>query len=398
MPTALVDVVCAPPAGGSEEFFASPGLLRLGRQLARGGEELLYYRHRHQSGGRAPANDAATAQLESSVPLPLVQAERVMIAASGPAWEGGETLRRVLKEHYGRAGRSSVEVTLVEPAELAPAERPDYRLARGHVRRQAELDAVPWWAPPHPWAWAQLEPPQESSLEPGPAALAEALERRRAAAAGLAGEMGASLLLNDSSVPLTMERLRELAQLVQQCLDEHKTLIQFDLHVWPYELVRDPRLVEHLSLLPLQSINLLAGSFNPLMAARDPRTRSLDVLRTALGLLGSAGLSHLASVSLVVGLPGERAEDCIDGMNHAVETMTSAQVPRLRIALCLGAGPAPRSAAEQHQRFLSRHPDWHALEYCGLFDMAVLLQGAVPGLVLSGPGLLPSWEPSPAGP
>lgn len=394
MPTALVDVCCAPPVGGSEDFFPSPGLLRLGRQLARGGEELLYYRHRYPSVAQAPADESKAAELEDDVPLPLVQAERVVIAASGPGWDGGETLHRVLRRYYDRAGRSSIEVTLVEPSELASVERPDYRRASGHVRRQAELDAVPWWSPPHPWADA--EPPSGGFLEVGAAALSEVIERRRAAAASLAGTMGASLLLNDTSVPLTMERLRELAQLVQHGLDEHKTLIQLDLHVWPHELARDPRLVEHLSLLPLQSINVLAGSFNPLMAARDPRTRSLDVVRTALGLLGSAGLSHLASVSLVVGLPGERAEECLDGMNRAVEAMTRAQVPRLRVALYLGSGHAPRSAAEQNQRFLSRHPDWHPIEYGGLFDMAVLLQGAVPGLVLDGPGLLPSWEPSPA--
>ncbi len=394
MPTALVDVCCAPPVGGSEDFFPSPGLLRLGRQLARGGEELLYYRHRYHPVAQAPADGSEAAEPENGVPLPLAEAERVVIAASGPGWEGGETLHRVLRQHYDQAGRSSVEVTLVEPCELASVERPDYRRASGHVRRQAELDAVPWWSPSHPWA--DTEPPREGLLEVGAEALNEVIERRRAATASLAGAMGASLLLNDSSVPLTMERLRELAQLVQHSLDEHKTLIQFDLHVWPHELARDPRLVEHLSLLPLQSITLLAGSFNPLMAVRDPRTRSLDVVRTALGLLGSAGLSHLASVSLVVGLPGERAEDCLDGMNRAVEAISHAQVSRLRIALHLGSGHAPRSAAEQNQRFLSRHPDWHPIEYCGLFDMAVLLQGAVPGLVLYGPGLLPSWEPSPA--
>lgn len=396
MPTALVDIVCAPPAGGSEEFFPSPGLLRLGRQLARGGEEIRYYRHRHQPSAHAPLDESATAQLLDQVPLPLQQAERVVIAASGPAWEGGEALRHVLREHSGRAGRSSVDVTLVEPADLAPSERPDYRLARGHVRRQAELDAVPWWAPQHPWT--HMDPPQEGMPALRPAARAEALERRRAAAASLAEERSVSLLLNDVSEPLTMDRLRELAQFVQYCLDELRTLIPLDLHVWPQELVRDPALVEHLSLLPLQSIHLLAGSFNPLMATRDPRTHSVDVVRTSLRLLSSAGLSHLASVSLVVGLPGERAEDCIEGMNQAVHAVTMAQVPRLRMALYLGTGHAPRSAAEQHQRFMSQHPDWNLLEYRGLFDMAVLLQGAVPGLALSGPGLLPSWEPSPAGP
>lgn len=395
MLTALVDVVCTPPTGGSEGFFASPGLLRLGRQLIRSGEEVLYYRHRCQPAKQAPANETATVRMESRVPLPLVSAERVVIAASGPNWEAGQTLLHRLREHDGPVGQGDTEITLVEPIKLAPDELPDYRLARGHVHRQAEIDAVPWWFPPHPWT--QSEPAQQGP-ELDPAALAKLTERRRAAAASLATQRGASLLLNDTSVPLTMERLRDLAKLVEHCLVEHNTLVQFDLPVWPNDLVRDPRVAEHLSLLPLQSIQLLAGSFNPRMTTRDPRTHSLEAVQSALNLLAGAGLSHITSGSVVVGLPGEGAEECLSGMNRAVEALAIARVPRLHIDLYLGSDEPPRSAAEQNRRFLNLHPDWHLLEYCGLFDMAVLLQGAIPGLALSGPGPLPSWEPSPPRP
>lgn len=390
MRTALVDVVLEPPhTAGGLDFYPSPGLLRLGRSRARLGEEIFYHRYRFQPHVETSATAAG------DIPAPLLNADRVLIAAPGPAFASGEALLGRLQQHQLEKGAAPAQLMDAGDASWieARAETPDYRLARGHASCQAEIDTTPWWAPPHPWACSDLSGFGSAPLQCDDAMRTLAGSRLLDAAQSLAGSVGASLFLNDPRVPLDMDRLRALAALVQRMLEEHKTLVQLHLRVWPQDLVRDPRVAEHLSLLPLQSIDLLAGSFHGPTAARDARTGSLETVLAALSSMQTAGLSHLASVSIAAGLPGERAEECVDGMNRAVAAMVNARVRRLQVALCLGSGPAVRTATEQHQAFLRLHPDWHPMEYRGLFDMAALLQSAVPDLILVGPGLLPTWEP-----
>lgn len=372
MRTALLDIAAESPLSPKATllpYCPSPGLLRCGRAAVRDGDAVSYHR----------LNAAALATLSlADLPAPLHTADRVLVSASGVAASSLATLRALLPG----------PVTWIDAHTAHADEQPDYALTRGHASCQAEVDSAPWWAPVHPWTTAG----GTAAVRPVRSATAAA-ESFASAAASLVGVTNPTVYVNDVDQIVDMDRLRMLARGVHQTIDAHKTLVGLHMRIWPRDLLADPRLADHLTLLPLESLELLAGSFVPASAAHDPRVGGIESVQAALGRLATAGLAHLTTVSLTVALPGEQAEDCVDSLNVAVSSCTSARIRRLRVAAYLGPGGAPESAVDQHARFAATHQGWHPMEYRALFDMSVLLASAVPELTLIGPGWLPAWEP-----
>lgn len=301
-------------------------------------------------------------------------ARDVFVCAQGPERAAAQ---RVLAQGEHQA-------LLLDPSSLASFSEagagalPAYRLAEGPCH--AEVDMGPPSAPLHP------------SVLPAPMALPWQ-SRLQAMVAGVRAPSGAeaALHLNDPAAPLTMDRLRGAAELVRRCIHERDTLPQLHLRAWPADLLADERLVPHLSLLPLASLDLLAGGLGPAPSpAHDPRGLGLA---EALSRLSAGGLGHLCAISLLLALPGEDAEHCVGAVQSCLRLAAEAGARRVRLSLWLDAPRAPESPQEQDRWFLQSHPDWHPLEHRGVFDFVALMQAAAPALSLIGPGLLPGWEP-----
>jgi len=209
----------------------------------------------------------------------------------------------------------------------------------------------------------------------------------------LKGAPEARFYLNDDRVPLDLARLTTLAETVSRTIHEQDTLLELHLRAWPADLGADDRLLDYLTLLPLGSLDILAGSFIARSLDRPGRTGSLEQLERVIARVNERGLSHLASLSLALALPGETAEDVVEGLNRAISAATRARIRRLRFALWLGDGALPTDSADHDRIFMASHPDWHPLEYRGIFDFVALMRNAAPQLTLIGPGLVAGWEP-----
>jgi hypothetical protein len=103
-------------------------------------------------------------------------------------------------------------------------------------------------------------------------------------------------------------------------------------------------------------------------------------------------MSHVTGISTVLGLPGQSAEDCLKEIQELVRAMVAARILRIRFVYWLGDSmPLPRSPEHMKELFLASHPDWHPVEYAGLFDFIALLQNGMKQVEIVGPGFLPDW-------
>jgi hypothetical protein len=127
------------------------------------------------------------------------------------------------------------------------------------------------------------------------------------------------------------------------------------------------------------ALDLLAGSLTA-------------TVEGALATLRDGGMSHLTSLSLVLAMPGETAEDCTASVKRAISAAVEAHVPRIRFAYWLGdSAPCPESHEQQQDMFLASHPDWHPLEYAGVGDFVELMRHVTPAVEIVGPHVAPDW-------
>lgn len=273
--------------------------------------------------------------------------------------------------------RAPVEV--LDPWATPSTNVPAYKLAPRACH--GDIDLAPHGWPVHPWVAASA---------PG---AGDATERLRAASAGLSGLAHTRLLLGDERERLSQDRLRLLASLVSASLKDRKSLIELGLRVWPEDLGGE-RIIDHLSLLPIGRLELLAGSLHaPSLATRG----ALDPgeLVKLIAALAAAGLAHLTTISLAVALPGESVHDAIGAIDRALRLAAEHRVAGVRCAVWIGDGGPPADPAEQQQRFRASHPDWQDEEYRGLHDIVAVLRGVAKGIELVGPGFMPAWDSVP---
>ena len=300
---------------------------------------------------------------------------RVIARGDGPLAAHSEALGEAL-------GPAGVRVERVDPWR-AGAGPLAYGMAPATTRAHADADAAPWPDPVHPFVLASVPvaaPPEA---------------RFGAALDALLGQTEVDLALVDERIPLTMERLRSLVGPIRRAISEHRTLAQLHLRAWPHHLIAEPELLDHLCLLPVGSLDILAASLNDGGLAAMGAGFDGSTVEACLAAVLRAGLAHAARVSLVIGLPGESAEDAVEALNRAVQVAVECRIARLRIALYPGPGAAaPRSLAEETDTFLSAHPSWTAEEVRGMFDFVHILRIGLPQIDFLGPGFLPSWDPT----
>ncbi|HEX3475951.1 MAG TPA: RiPP maturation radical SAM C-methyltransferase [Kofleriaceae bacterium] len=275
-------------------------------------------------------------------------------------------------------------------AEVAPA--PEAIVERA-AAGPAEIDVVPSRDPVHPWVCAATDATAgagtEAWLQAAIASFATTDPAVRQRAAWPVPER--ELFLDDPRTPVDLDRLRTLARAARRAL-RHDTMLKLHLRVWPAAI--DRRLVDHLSLLPIGSLELLAGSCDGAGGAR-PGASSPEVVEQALAALRDGGMSHVTSISLVVALPGQTPEDAVGSIRRAIALAAAARVRRIRLAFWLGDGaPCPDSEAQQHALFLASHPDWHPVEYAGVSDFVALMRRLVRGTAIIGPEITPGDHPS----
>lgn len=270
-------------------------------------------------------------------------------------------------------------VEILDPWTAPRTGLPAYKLAPRACH--GDIDLAPHGWPVHPWVAA-------SALGAG-----DATERLRAASAGLSGLTTTRLMLGDERERLTQDRLRMLAALVSASLKDRKSLVELALRVWPDDLGGE-RIIDHLSLLPVGRLELLAGSFHaPSLAGRD--AVGAAELAKLVATLATAGLAHLTTISLALALPGESVRDTIGGIDRALRLASEHRVAAVRCAIWIGDGGAPGDPAEQQRRFHASHPDWSDEEYRGLHDIVAVLRGVAKGIELVGPGFVPTWDSVP---
>ncbi len=318
---------------------------------------------------------AALSEPPAELVSALKAADRVLVSAP-PVY-------RAAVEGFAAALGRAVE--LVDPWEGTADALPNFALAAGECTAQSEADVLPMPDPAHPWVCPAATYGDVADWE----------ARLLTAVASLGGVEESDVYLADDRIPTTMERLIGLARIVQTGIADHDTLPRFHLRLWPADLMADDRLADHLTLLPLASLELLAGSLIAADAHGLRRASPPEEVQAAIERIQTAGLSYLTGLSIVLALPGQSAEDCIEAVNDTVRAAAGAGIRRVRFALWLGGGLPPRDAEEQHRRFLNSHPDWHPVEYRGLFDLTALVGAAIPQMELIGPGLLPDWAPAP---
>ena len=246
--------------------------------------------------------------------------------------------------------------------------------------------------PVHPWVCAATDAPAgagtEAWLQAAIASFATADPAVAQRAAWPVPEQ--ELFLDDPREPVDLDRLRTLARAARRAL-RHHTMLKLHLRIWPSAI--DRRLVDHLSLLPIGSLELLAGSCDGAGGAR-PGAPSPEVVEQALAALRDGGMSHVTSISLAVALPGQTPEDAVGSIRRAIALAAAARVRRIRLGFWLGDGaPYPDSEAQQRALFLASHPDWHPVEYAGVSDFVSLMRAFVRGTTIIGPEILPGWQP-----
>jgi hypothetical protein len=352
MRVGLVDCGDVAAGRGRAPGFVSPALLQIGA-------------------AHIAAGDGVTL-LEG--PTPASQLDKVLMSV--PPW----------------CGRAADEVTMalagapierVDPwSAPASSQLPDYTLAR--TDRHGEVDLPPGRVPVHPWVMPSA----------GGLGAERAHERLRAAVAGLSGMRQTALVAGDERLRVDMDRLRLLADLVAESLRERKSLINLHLRAWPADLGEE-RILDHLSLLPLKSLDLLVGSVNEpsLRQMRSPLGAS-DLV-AVVAAVARAGLAQLTTLSVALGLPGESIDAAVAGLNSTLQLAGQHGIPAVRVSLWLGGGPPPGDPDDQRRRFLDSHPDWNLEQYLGLHDVIAVLREVAPHIELIGPGFVPSWPDPP---
>ncbi len=331
--------------------FPSPALLQAGAGLAAEGHEVAY--------------------LDDAPPGPGF--DRVIMLAR--PWQRASAGDRA-------AALEGVNVQLLDPWAAAAGERlPGYELAVGECHGDVNLGPG---SPVHPWA-----APSAAVVAAGHG---EAL--LRAAAAGLAGMRNTALVVADERVPLTDQRLRQLAELVSSGLRERKSLINLYLRAWPADLARE-RMLDHLSLLPIKSLDVLLGTLHePSLARMDSPLAAADLV-ALVGGLAQAGLAAVTTLSLAAGLPGESIDEAVAALNQTLQLAAQHGIGSVRCALRIDGGPPPTDPADQKTRFLAAHPGWSEAEYRGFHDLVAVIRQVAPNIDLVGPGFLPSWDEAP---
>ena len=262
----------------------------------------------------------------------------------------------------------------------AHGQLPEYRLAAGQSAH-AEADVAPLPDPVHPWSCPAASPVETE--------LAEA--RLEAAVRALAGRREADLYLNDDRLGLDMPRLRFLVGLVRGALREHDALLKLHLRAWPGDLLREG-LLEHLAMLPVGSLDVLFGSYDPRSLERMGCGLSVEDLERCASKILDCGLAHATRVSVVLGLPGEEAGDCTSSMQELFGLLARARITRLRLSFWLDMGLPPAGSEEQERRFLEVHPTWNREEYQGISDFVYLSRMMLERLRIVGPDFVPGWD------
>ncbi len=372
-----------PPEAGWLRYSAprdypSPALLAAAGALAARGEPVAFH---HVSIDEAlQAGDR------------LAQRARVVIAAPPFHRRAASELRHALIERGAPEAAISLFDPWAPPAEHA-AGADGLALAAGPAACLAEVDVAPYRDPVHPWACAtpaaRAGAAGEAWLEAAIASFAPADPALRDRPVWQAWER--ELFLDDPRADLDLDRLRALARAVTQALRRHSTMLKLHLRAWPSAI--DRRLVDHLTLLPIGSLDLLAGSLDGAGGAL-PGACAPAAVEQALATLRDGGMSHLTAISLVLALPGQAPEDCLESIKRALSLAVAARVRRIRFAFWLGeAAPCPDSAEHQHELFLASHPDWDPIEYAGVGDFLALMRQVARGVAIVGPELAPGWEP-----
>lgn len=382
MKIGYVDYSSATDEHDERSRFPSPALLKAAAQRAAQGDEVYYL----QPGALTSAGD---------------RVDRIVAAV--PPWcvEQGNALIE----------SCAVDVQLLDPwnpgtsSGAAPDEDSDEHPDGPVIPRydlvqcacHGETDLAPRDAPVHPWVVGSAVIGDDAAAE----------SRLRAAAAGLSGLHSTSIVLGDERVRLTTDRMRLMAELVSAGIKNRQSLIEFSLRVWPEDLLSgaspgrsdspaDPgSMVDHLSLLPIQSLDLLVGSFHPPSLERMNTTLTTEDLASLAVALSNAGLAHVTRLSIVAGLPGESIRDSVASLDAAMIMLGNHQFADIRCSLWIGPGGPPRSPDEQKQRFLESHPDWSEEEYRGIHDLFAVIRQASPDLSLIGPGFASAWDSVP---
>jgi hypothetical protein len=386
MTTTLLDVMWGFPPEETPKAMAMTGGIGWREPGYSPSPRLLLHGQAARAGGQKVRLVCLTEKeaLEQPLDDQLGESDQVVIAAPAIYRHAAERLASRVR----KLG-AEIEVILLDPwagPTHVSAGPFGYDLATGTVACQAEVDVLPLAATVHPW----VAPAVASA--PADAWKARLDEATRT----LTGAPEARFYLNDDRVAVDLPRLVCLAETVSRTIKEQDVLLELHVRAWPEDLC-DPKLLDYLTLLPLGSLDILAGSFverslEP-SAGRPGRTGSLETVERAVALVNERGLSHLASLSLALALPGETADDVIGGLNRAFAAAARARIRRRRLALWLGDGGLPTDSADQDRRFLASHPDWHKLEYRGIFDFVALVRDAMPQTTLIGPGLVAGWEP-----
>jgi hypothetical protein len=203
------------------------------------------------------------------------------------------------------------------------------------------------------------------------------------------------MVIGDERIPFTNDRLRSIAELVSGSLRDRKSMVNLHVRAWPHDMAAE-RMLDHLSLLPLASLDLLIGSFND-ASLRHMGSPLLQADLVALvAALEQAGVAAHTTLSVVAGLPGETIDQSVAVLDHALRLAAQHGLARVRVSMWLGdASAPPRDPADQKQRFLASHPEWTEAEYRGFHDLVVVIRQVAPNIDLVGPGFLPEWDDVP---
>jgi hypothetical protein len=340
------------PFGRAPARVASPALLARAAVAEAAGDAVSY----HHLGAS-----------EIGAALPSLGApERVVVKCAGGIAAGGRAAALV-----AALGERAVEV--FDPWAAPPASTlPAYGLAKELAL--AEADTIPPVEPVHPWVC-----PARAGGTP-----ADAEARLGRAAAALAHAREAQLCLNDERVRIDMPRLRQLAELVRASLRDSRTILDLHLRAWPEDLLAE-RVLDHLALLPIASLDLLVGSLRRESLARMGSPLAPAELERVAAEVLRGGLGHLSRLSIVLGLPGESADDCVAMVNDVFRVALTHRIPRLRFSMWRGDLLPATDETVQEQRFMATHPEWHPVEYRGVHDYVAVTAMAHPQLSVVGP-------------
>jgi hypothetical protein len=96
---------------------------------------------------------------------------------------------------------------------------------------------------------------------------------------------------------------------------------------------------------------------------------------------------------VVLGLPGESAEDCLEVIQLASKTALEAKIRHVRFALWPGEEKSiPENVGQMQELFLANHPSWHPVEYRGIHDFLALMNETLQHTKVVGPEFSPDWN------